>query len=290
MAYYGRIEKSRYDWLTRPIVLNSIAALIGCSGLILGIRALQNSHTNTSEIAERKGPRVIVVRKVLVANQELRPGDFLKSTMFISEAVPLEGNADNFITENDLVENRYASSIINKGSPIKQSDVSDTWIANGRVTDLIHPGQRAVTIEVDQSEGIEGWAAPQARVDVTWTSEYRGKAIVSTVVENALIVSIERSRAPQVGSVPMNYSIPRAVTMLVSIKDAQRLQLAKQSGELSLSLRGENDHALNGSETLISDNLLREIAGIKAAQSFGTVEYDGKKFEVLGSDLVAVRQ
>lgn len=288
MAYYGTVS-SESPKVNQPKILLWIALAIAVVGVFLSLQALWRGTAEPIAAgmkAESRGPKVLIVRKVLIAADDIQPGERLIPSLFTIEARPTEGDPQSFITDISFVEKRYAHSKIQKGSIIRREDVIDSPLPGGRLTESIPNGYRAVTIQVDEAGGIEGWASPEVRVDVVWSSIVRGKPVVTTVVENAKILSIDKTVAPQKGNTAPAYSVPRSVTLLVKKKDGQRIQLARQSGKLSLSLRGEADRSYSGAETTLVDKLLEPHRETERKKVKGTVSVDGKKFELIGMDLV----
>ena len=79
--------------------------------------------------------------------------------------------------------------------------------------------------------------------------------------------------------------MPRHVSLLVDFKDAQKIQLAKRSGSLSLSLRGDNDSESIGSETVTLENLFKNSRVIDPTQVEGTMRIGDKTYDIIGGRL-----
>jgi pilus assembly protein CpaB len=152
----------------------------------------------------------------------------------------------------------------------------------------IPAGYRAVAIPVNALTGVEGWVRPGAHVDVVWSTEREKQFVVVTIVQNAKVLSVERSLEADQPSSLTATSTPNHITLVVPSIEAQRIQLAKSSGSLSLSLRGINDR--EGSETgpLTSDNLLlqRSIRDEVKAK----VVIDGIEYGFVRGELVPMSQ
>ena len=107
----------------------------------------------------------------------------------------------------------------------------------------IQSGYRAVTIKVNSTSAVEGWASAGAYVDVHWVSNAFGEYSVNLLAQNAKIVSAERQ--PELNkdrTVNQDATItPTTVTLLVTDRDAQKISLASTGGELKLHLRGMED-------------------------------------------------
>jgi pilus assembly protein CpaB len=104
---------------------------------------------------------------------------------------------------------------------------------------MIADGMRAVTIRVNDVEGVAGFVLPGDRVDVTLTrqGEARGSekntSTNDVVLQGVKVLAIDQM-ADERADKP---AIARAVTLEVDSNDAQRIALASQIGTMSLMLR-----------------------------------------------------
>ena len=100
---------------------------------------------------------------------------------------------------------------------------------------MIADGMRAVTIRVNDVEGVAGFVLPGDRVDVALTRQGDKSASTSTdvVLQNVKVLAIDQI-ADERADKP---SIARAVTLEVDTNSAQKLALASPVGTLSLMLR-----------------------------------------------------
>jgi pilus assembly protein CpaB len=92
---------------------------------------------------------------------------------------------------------------------------------------------RAVTIRVNDVDGVAGFVLPGDRVDVALTRQADKNNTNDVVIQNVKVLAIdqladERSDKP---------SIARAVTLEVNSNDAQKIALSATVGTLSLMLR-----------------------------------------------------
>ncbi len=288
MAYFGGTATER-PW---PRIDRTAAFLFATC--ILGLAAYLSLATNIFRHPEPE--KIVVIKEVpaepkatsamiLVAVDNIWPGQKLTQSMLRLEDRPIVGIEDKAFKGLDELRGAYAVTSVAANTPLLKEHISFSPPSN-ILTARIPEGFRAVSISVNAETGVEGWARPGARVDVVWTSTHRGRMIVSTIVENAQVLSAERS----VESLPQGSStsvpLPTHITLLVALKDAQKVQLAKASGALSLNLRGDLDSGQSGSGTLTVDNLLRrqDIRDLDEAQ--GRVRIDGKDFVMKGNALV----
>jgi pilus assembly protein CpaB len=98
---------------------------------------------------------------------------------------------------------------------------------------VIADGMRAVTIRVNDVDGVAGFVLPGDRVDVALTRQADKINTNDVVLQNIKVLAIDQM-ADERTDKP---SIARAVTLEVSAQDAQKLALASSVGSLSLMLR-----------------------------------------------------
>ncbi len=228
---------------------------------------------------------------VLIPIKDIMPGQKLRASMFKAEKrAVIPGLKEKAVTTFAAVDGAYASSFIIEGTPLLNKHLTIEGPPH-EITSQIPAGHRAVAIPVNSESGVEGWVAPGVRVDVVWSTMHRNKPIATAIVTNAYVLSAGQSTVqdrksktkPEEGE---KMSTPRFVTLLVSAKDAQRIQLAKRAeGSLSLSLRGDKDRDEVGSETITIDSLLRpsDLEAIEVVN--GTVSIAGKNYELRGKSL-----
>jgi pilus assembly protein CpaB len=107
---------------------------------------------------------------------------------------------------------------------------------------VIPPGQRAVSVRVNEVIGVAGYVTPGTRVDVVATvsptqnkQDMTSKVILTDVAVLAAGTKIERD-AEKDKPVAVN-----VVTLLVSPEESERLTLAANEGKIQLALRNPLD-------------------------------------------------
>ncbi len=105
----------------------------------------------------------------------------------------------------------------------------------------IAPGYRAVAVTITDVSGVAGLIQPGGHVDVLFTRPgSMAEAITSTILQNVKVLAIGHNVVPGAPVDPKAQKIPVA-TLLVTPSDAQKLELAKNQGRISLSLRNPLD-------------------------------------------------
>ena len=99
---------------------------------------------------------------------------------------------------------------------------------------MLRDGLKAVTVRVNDVDGVGGFVLPGDRVDVVLTRQVdKTNASTEVVLQNARVLAIdqiadERTDKP---------AVVKAVTLEVDVIGAQKLSLAASVGSLSLMLR-----------------------------------------------------
>lgn len=188
-------------------------------------------------VVEQK-PQPIPMVNVLVPIQEIEAGKPLDQSMFKIIEKPAMAVTEDSVRSFDEIKGLYPRSILAANQPV----VKDLFTAvrpSNPIAPKIPVGYRAVTINVNATTAVEGWANPGANVDVMWITNITGEATATLLVQNAKVLSAERQvEGQQVGPGAV---VPTTVTLLVSEKDAQKISLASTSGSLVLHLRGATD-------------------------------------------------
>lgn len=234
--------------------------------------------TDTGTVVIEDAPPQLAMKEVLIPLRTVEAGQGLQQSMFrveerLSSAVP-ERAVRNF----EQIRGYFARTLIVPGVPLQMDYVTNVRPISA-ISSAIPAGFRAVTIRVDDTASVEGWALPGSKVDVVWASKVRGQPGITTIVQNAKVLSADR----QVQANPGGGPVPSTVTLLVSAKDAQKIQLASTTGSLSLSLRGdaESGKAVSGGTITVSDLFGGSRSrGPVLSRNKGTVTVDGKKWIV----------
>jgi pilus assembly protein CpaB len=187
---------------------------------------------------------------VVVPMREVRAGAELEPALFTVESRPADNVSSKIIKSFDGIRGKYAASDIIAGQPLHADFVTDTR-PSASIQTSIPVGSRAVTIRVDATSSVEGWARPGARVDVTWIGEKNGESIAKTIVEAAQILSFQGQTKVETQS-GESLAAPSTVTLLVTQTDSVAIQLAQSSGRLSLTLRNDKDPTKTGKDTAIN--------------------------------------
>lgn len=177
--------------------------------------------------------------EVLVAKTRIEEGAALNPTLF-DVLILEEGKIPmGALRKRDLaqINGKFATKLLQANVPVLLSDVTDQ-----RPTSLlsIPSGYRAVTINIDTRSSVEGFAKPNTRVDVLFTYTDQGRRKVSTIVRFVKVLSVGGVTAADAEKAAAG-GAASTITLLVSERDAKKIELARKVGELSLSLVGDQE-------------------------------------------------
>jgi pilus assembly protein CpaB len=117
---------------------------------------------------------------------------------------------------------------------------------------LVGEGMKAVTVRVNDVEGVGGFVLPGDRVDVVLTRQIdKGNATTEVVLQNARVLAVDQS-ADERSSRP---AVAKAVTLEVDTIAAQKVWLAASVGNLSLLLRKAGENAPEHTRRVTLDDL-----------------------------------
>ena len=140
-------------------------------------------------------------------------------------------------TKLEDFEGSVARRGVKKGEPISVSELVKSN-EGGFMSAVLEPGKRAISVAVDATSGNAGFIFPGDHVDLILTHQMnvggRGVERASeTFIEDARVLAVD-----QMLDNPENVAVlAKTVTLEVTPKQAQEINVAKDLGKISLSLR-----------------------------------------------------
>lgn len=160
--------------------------------------------------------------------------------------------------------------------PMFTANFSRKGSRSNPVIDRIPEGMRAMTIKVDATSAVEGWAGSGSYVDILLVEKDR----TTVVAENVLILSAERSVAPVEGRASPN--IPSTVTLLVSQEQCLAINTSIPRGKIAFALRKLGDQDAWSDKSYSAARLARGGGNnVKRSEVSGYIEVEGEKKFVL---------
>jgi pilus assembly protein CpaB len=122
------------------------------------------------------------------------------------------------------------------GLPILDVNLGSPDEASNPLVGRIPPGMRAMTVRVDATSAVEGWARSGSVVDVLLVEKNK----TTVVAEQVKIISTERSLSAAV-SLDTSAAIPSTVTLLVTQEQCLAINTAVAVGKIAFALRSSAD-------------------------------------------------
>lgn len=174
---------------------------------------------------------------VIVASAKIDSGKIIdKSELRIVDwpktSIP-EGSFQNI----EKLQGRVTRQPIPSGAPVIESMLAPVD-AKGGLSSTIEIGKRAITVNVNEVVAVAGFALPGSFVDVLASVKTPSGEIVSkTVLTRVKVLAV----AQETSTDSTKPKVVSAVTLELTPKESEALDLARSAGTLSLSLRNELD-------------------------------------------------
>jgi pilus assembly protein CpaB len=187
----------------------------------------KNMQANTKPVA---------TQTIVVAKQPLRFGTelsaaALKETPWPDQALP--AGAFHKISEIISGGRRVVLTAIEANEPVLAVKITGAG-ERATLSALVHKGMKAVTIRVNDVEGVGGFVLPGDRVDVVLTRQIdKGSATTEVVLQDARVLAVDQVADERAAKAV----VAKSVTLEVSTVQAQKVWLAASVGNLSLLLR-----------------------------------------------------
>ncbi|TXM78838.1 Flp pilus assembly protein CpaB [Methylobacterium sp. WL69] len=148
---------------------------------------------------------------------------------------------------------RLALAPLQRNEPVLAAKVT---APNQRATlsTQIDEGMRAVSVRVDEVRGVAGFVLPGDRVDLILTRGEGGtqdNAYADVLIQNAKVLAIDQVA----GDRQDKPTVARAVTLELSVAEAQKVVLAQGVGRLSLVLRQTGEPVAQAAQRVTTADL-----------------------------------
>ncbi|MDD7473350.1 MAG: Flp pilus assembly protein CpaB [Bdellovibrionota bacterium] len=247
-----------------------IALIMICLSIIISSIIISSSNTPLKEekvsvVAEFDTVKIPVPAKLVPMGTKVKDIKF-KYVSFPKHQIP-----QGALTDLSGMQEAIALTKLPANIPVFDVNFSFTAYPQNPVVDKIPQGMRAMTIRVDATSAVEGWAGSGSLVDVLLVQKHK----TSVIAEKVKILSQERSTAPVASEKSPN--IPSTVTLLVTQKQCLAINTAIPLGRIAFALRSANDEA-NWEENMFSpENLKGRPIGDKKESIKAIVSIKGEK-------------
>ena len=232
-----------------PIVSLGLSVLVGIAAVVFG-RSWINSEAEASrpEITSIAEPVAeVALTKIYVANANIKRGDeltidSLRLADWPADYVPLGAITDPSSLINPDGSQPFSLGTIVPGEPVLLNKLSSQRVGD-TLAQLIEPGYRAISVEVDDATGVAGFVLPDHRVDVhsfrDLTGDFSNERVLrgDLILSNIRVLAIDQSfEEGQDGA-----RLARTVTLQVTPEQANLVGIAVQAGTIGLALRRADD-------------------------------------------------
>ncbi len=195
-------------------------------------------------------PQTVATRTIVVASSQLRFGAHLSAQMLREVAWPEAAiPAGTFASINDVLGpgKRIVLAAIEPNEPILRSKITGPG-QRATLSAVIDEGMKAVTVRVNDVDGVGGFVLPGDHVDVLMTRQPGNNDVV---LQNIKVLAVDQL-ADDSADRP---TVVKAVTLEVDTVAAQKLSLAASLGNITLALRKAGEADVQGTRRVTVGDL-----------------------------------
>jgi pilus assembly protein CpaB len=235
------------------IVMVGIAVVFGLLAVFVAQGWLNYQAELSRKVAAPKA-KAVATRTIVIAAGPLRFGthvvaDNLREVTWPDEALP--AGTFGSIAEVMSGGKRIVLASIEKNEPILRSKITGPG-QKATLSAVIQDGMRAVTVRVNDVEGVGGFILPGDHVDVLLTRQQeRTNGMNDVVIQNARVLAVDQL-ADDAADRP---TVVKAVTVEVDTTGAQKIALAASLGNLSLMLRRAGEQVMDATRRITTSDL-----------------------------------
>lgn len=195
--------------------------------------------------------------KVVVAATDIQLGSRLNPQMLQAVDWPSASLPPGALVDAKALEDRVVKTSVLRGEPILEAKLAPVGTKGG-LSAVIPEGKRAMTVRVNDVIGVAGFALPGNYVDIVVNTQLdtdgaKGdKQISKIVLEHILVLAV----AQEANRDETRPKVVNAVTLELTPEQAEKLDLARSVGTLSLVLRNQVDRDGVATRGIMKRNLL----------------------------------
>lgn len=179
----------------------------------------------------------LLTTHVVVAREDVQIGTRLQPGMLELVDWPSASPLKNPLTSIEQATDRVVNMPLIKGEPISTAKLAAKGETGG-LSAVLREGRRAVTVKVNEIVGVAGFALPGNYVDVMVnTPDSQNNLVSKIVIERIQVLAV----AQDVANLESKPKVVNAVTLEVTPAQAEKIDLARSVGSLSLVLRSQVD-------------------------------------------------
>ena len=216
--------------------------------------------------ANAVAPKEEARSSVVVATHDMPLGTLLRPTDVKMVKYPDRDIPNGVLFQAKDAWNKVLLVPMNHNEPVLLAKLSAQNSTEG-VASTIPEGRRAVSVPITDVSGVAGLIQPNSQVDVLFTRPgSMAEATTSTILQNVRVLST--GRQTQTGQA-VDPRAPRSpvVTLVLTPAAAQKLELAKNEGKISLSLRNPLDRTESAETGPMTTEVLDPMISARLARA-----------------------
>ena len=214
----------------RSLIMLIVALLAGLVAVVLAAKWIQQQNQGTGN-------------KIAVATMDIQLGTRLSPQVIQMVEWPASSVPAGAFADEKALADRVVKMTVSRGEPILENKLAPVG-SRGGLSSVVEEGKRAITVRVNDVVGVAGFALPGNYVDIMVNTQEEGsknndkdRAISKIVLEHILVLAV----AQEAGRDETKPKVVNAVTLEVTPEQAEKLDLARSVGTLSLVLRNQTD-------------------------------------------------
>lgn len=233
----------------RALVVLLVAIAAGGTAMFMAKRWVAENQP-----AQGGGVQVAVAAKQLDLGTALTP-ELMRMVDWPKESVP-----NGSFTESGKLAGRVIKMNVQAGEPILEAKLAPVGTTAG-LSSVIPEGSRAMTVSVNEIIGVAGFALPGNYVDILVSTQDEkskdpSKQISKIVLERIKVLAV----AQEASTDQTKPKVVSAVTLEVKPEEAEKIDLARSVGTLTLVLRNQVDLTPAATSGARKPELLRNVA------------------------------
>lgn len=234
--------------------------------VIFGIALLSAAGLTWFLYANTVVPKQEKRQIVMVAARDLPVGTMLKRTDIRRVATNIRDLPKGALFTEKEALNRVLLYPVSVNEPLTLRKLSGPTTAEG-VAATIEPGYRAVSVQINDVSSVAGFIQPGSRVDVLYTRPgSMAEAITSTILQNVKVLAMGRTLSVGQTVDPKAPKV-QVATVIVTPQEAQKLELAKNQGKISLALRNPQDTTTSETTGPVTTEVLDPVISARLARA-----------------------
>jgi pilus assembly protein CpaB len=252
------------------IIMIVLAGVFGVLAVVLANMWLADQRGAVAAVSDEPRDTIVVARTALKFGDTLT-SDNLREIAWPSGSLPTGA----FKNRTDVLAGegqRQVLTPIGVNEPVLSSKITGPG-QRATLSAVLTEGMKAVSIRVNDVLGVAGFVLPGDRVDILLSRNIRNAeggegAFVDVLLQGVKVLAIDQVADES----EENATVVKAVTLEVSTKDAQKLTLAAEVGQLSLALREVASNKGEETGRVTTADLMGAVQGATVVERVEPVE------------------